>query len=93
MYLNAHTQNAENTINYFENIKFENNLVKTESNQGERASAYGGALLIKGGTTTLKNTILQAIKLKRRQHSQIVLRAHNMVEEVLQAVQFLLTQH
>lgn len=30
MYLNAHTQNAENTINNFENIKFENNLVKTE---------------------------------------------------------------
>lgn len=62
MYLNAHTQNAENTINYFENIKFENNLVKTESNQGERASAYGGALLIKGGTTTLKNTIFTGNK-------------------------------
>lgn len=62
MYLNAHTQNAENTINNFENIKFENNLVKTESNQGTRASAYGGALLIKGGATTLKNTIFTGNK-------------------------------
>ena len=57
MYL-ASTGSTEhpNTKNSFENVTFKNNSVLTQSNQGNRPAAYGGALLIKGGDTTFKNT-------------------------------------
>ena len=58
MYLYSYGETEhENTVNTFNNVRFENNSVRTESNQGNRPAAYGGALLIKGGTTTFTNTV------------------------------------
>ena len=58
LYLHSYGKTKhENTRNVFENVKFENNAVRTESNQGNRAAAYGGALVIKGGDTAFKDTV------------------------------------
>lgn len=46
----------ENTVYTFEDVVFSGNMVRTNSNQGNRASAYGGAVTIKGGSTTFLNT-------------------------------------
>ena len=63
LYLNAqHAENEgtvikyENTVNHFERVVFSNNTVRTNSNSGNRPSAYGGAVTLKGGTTTFLNT-------------------------------------
>ena len=63
LYLNAqHAENGgtvikyENTVNHFERVVFSNNTVRTNSNSGNRPSAYGGAVTLKGGTTTFLNT-------------------------------------
>ncbi|KAB7650982.1 hypothetical protein FG381_00815 [Sutterella faecalis] len=47
----------ENTRYSFTDVTFANNLVYTTSNQDNRASAIGGALVIKGGETTFTNTV------------------------------------
>lgn len=58
MYLYSHGGSQhDNTVYQFSNVRFENNSVLTESNQGNRPAAYGGALTIKGGTTTFTNTV------------------------------------
>ena len=58
LYLYSHGNTYhDNTLNTFTNVRFENNSVVTESNQGNRPAAYGGAVLIKGGETTFKNTV------------------------------------
>lgn len=57
LYSSGTTAKHENTRYTFDNVVFKNNAVLTESNQGNRPAAYGGALMIKGGETTFKNTV------------------------------------
>lgn len=58
MYLYSYGKGPEheNTRYTFENVVFKNNAVVTESNQGNRPAAYGGALMIKGGAVFVDST-------------------------------------